>query len=218
MEADSWNAHFQLSSSRRYRSRSGVYQGDHEEIEDENSRAEFLCPFCAEDFDIVGLYCHVDEEHQVEVKNAVCPLCIKKVGMDIVGHIISQHGSLFKVQRQRRLRKFGSSLTFSKLRKELREGNLRSLLGGSLHSTPTSTEPDPLLFSFTSNLPTVSQPAKVQSQLSAEVTSSQESSKADCSERSNVSRLRASNKDEKEKAQKCEFVQGLLMSTMLDEL
>ncbi|KAG7026334.1 Protein DEHYDRATION-INDUCED 19-like 7 [Cucurbita argyrosperma subsp. argyrosperma] len=203
MEADSWNAHFQLSSSRRYRSRSGVYQGDHEEIEDENSRAEFLCPFCAEDFDIVGLYCHVDEEHQVEVKNAVCPLCTKKVGMDI---------------RQRRLRKFGSSLTFSKLRKELREGNLRSLLGGSLHSAPTSTEPDPLLFSFTSNLPTVSQPAKVQSQLSAEVTSSQESSKADCSERSNVSRLRASNKDEKEKAQKCEFVQGLLMSTMLDEL
>ncbi|KAG6593993.1 Protein DEHYDRATION-INDUCED 19-like 7, partial [Cucurbita argyrosperma subsp. sororia] len=198
MEADSWNAHFQLSSSRRYRSRSGVYQGDHEEIEDENSRAEFLCPFCAEDFDIVGLYCHVDEEHQVEVKNAVCPLCTKK--------------------RQRRLRKFGSSLTFSKLRKELREGNLRSLLGGSLHSAPTSTEPDPLLFSFTSNLPTVSQPAKVQSQLSAEVTSSQESSKADCSERSNVSRLRASNKDEKEKAQKCEFVQGLLMSTMLDEL
>lgn len=49
----------------------GVYQGDHEEIEEDNSRAEFLCPFCAEDFDIVGLYCHVDEEHPVEVKNAV---------------------------------------------------------------------------------------------------------------------------------------------------
>lgn len=103
MEADSWNAHFSVTSSRRYRSRSGtfptisllfemlvwfwkfpgkwalcigelgagLYQGDHEEIEDENSRAEFLCPFCAEDFDIVGLYCHVDEEHPVEVKNAV---------------------------------------------------------------------------------------------------------------------------------------------------
>lgn len=48
-----------------------MYQGDHEEIEEENSKAEFLCPFCAEDFDIVGLYCHVDEEHPVEVKNAV---------------------------------------------------------------------------------------------------------------------------------------------------
>ncbi|KAG7013662.1 Protein DEHYDRATION-INDUCED 19-like 7 [Cucurbita argyrosperma subsp. argyrosperma] len=202
MEADSWNAPFQLSSSRRYRSRSGVYQGDHEEIEEENSRTEFLCPFCAEDFDIVGLYCHVDEEHPVEVKNAVCPLCTKKVGMDI---------------RQRRLRKIGSNLTFSKLRKELREGNLRSLLGGSLHSAPTSTEPDPLLFSFTSNLPTFRKPARVQSQSSAEVTTSQENPKAH-SERSSVSRLAASNKDEKERAQKCEFVQGLLMSTILDEL
>lgn len=217
MEADSWNVPFQVSSSRRYRSRSGVYQGDHEEIEEENSRAEFLCPFCAEDFDIVGLYCHVDEEHPVEVKNAVCPLCTKKVGMDIVGHIISQHGSLFKVQRHRRLRKIGSNLTFSKLRKELREGTLRSLLGGSLHSAPTSTEPDPLLFSFTSNLPTVSKPTRVQSQSSTEVISSLENPKV-FPERSNVSRLPASNKDEKEKAQKCEFVQGLLMSTILDEL
>ncbi|XP_022138730.1 protein DEHYDRATION-INDUCED 19 homolog 4 [Momordica charantia] len=218
MEADSWNSHFSVTSSRRYRSRSGLYQGDHEEIEDENSRAEFLCPFCAEDFDIVGLYCHVDEEHPVEVKNAVCPLCTKRVGMDIVGHIISQHGSLFKSQRQRRLRKIGSNLTFSKLRKELREGNLRSLLGGSLHTAPTSTEPDPLLFSFTSNLPTVNKPVRVQSCSSVEVISSQGSSKTESSERSNVPRLPASNKDEKEKAQKCEFVQGLLMSTILDEL
>lgn len=36
---------------------------------------------------------------------------------------------------------------------------------------------------------------------------------------SNSSKLAASNnKDVKEKAQKCEFVQGLLMSTILDEL
>ncbi|XP_050947844.1 protein DEHYDRATION-INDUCED 19 homolog 4-like [Cucumis melo] len=216
MDDDSWDAPFQVS--RRYRSRSGVYQGDHEEIEEDNSRAEFLCPFCAEDFDIVGLYCHVDEEHPVEVKNAVCPLCTKKVGMDIVGHIISQHGSLFKVQRHRRLRKIGSNLTFSKLRKELREGNLRSLLGGSLHSAPTSTEPDPLLFSFTSNLPTVSKPDRVQPQSSAEVISSKENPNV-LPERSNSSKLAASNnKDVKEKAQKCEFVQGLLMSTILDEL
>ncbi|KGN47406.1 protein DEHYDRATION-INDUCED 19 homolog 4 [Cucumis sativus] len=216
MDDDSWDAPFQVS--RRYRSRSGVYQGDHEEIEEENSKAEFLCPFCAEDFDIVGLYCHVDEEHPVEVKNAVCPLCTKKVGMDIVGHIISQHGSLFKVQRHRRLRKIGSNLTFSKLRKELREGNLRSLLGGSLHSAPTSTEPDPLLFSFTSNLPTVSKPDRVQSQSSAEVISSKGNPNV-LPERSNSSRLASSNnKDIKEKAQKCEFVQGLLMSTILDEL
>ena len=45
----------------------------HEENEgDEDLKAEFLCPFCAEDFDVVGLCCHIDEEHPVEAKNGVC--------------------------------------------------------------------------------------------------------------------------------------------------
>lgn len=38
---------------------------------DEEPRPEFLCPFCAEDFDIVGLCCHIDEEHTLEAKNGV---------------------------------------------------------------------------------------------------------------------------------------------------
>lgn len=38
---------------------------------EEDLKAEFLCPFCAEDFDVVGLCCHIDEEHPVEVKNGV---------------------------------------------------------------------------------------------------------------------------------------------------
>lgn len=38
---------------------------------EEESRPEFLCPFCAESFDIVGLCCHIDEEHAVESKNGV---------------------------------------------------------------------------------------------------------------------------------------------------
>ena len=38
---------------------------------DEESKAEFLCPFCAEDYDVVGLCIHIDEEHPVEVKNGV---------------------------------------------------------------------------------------------------------------------------------------------------
>lgn len=46
--------------------------GGHEEIDgDDESRAEFLCPFCAEDYDVVGLCCHIDEEHPVEAKNGV---------------------------------------------------------------------------------------------------------------------------------------------------
>jgi len=38
---------------------------------EDDSCAEFACPFCAEDFDIVGLCCHIDEEHPVEAKNGV---------------------------------------------------------------------------------------------------------------------------------------------------
>ncbi|KAG5521345.1 hypothetical protein RHGRI_033788 [Rhododendron griersonianum] len=36
---------------------------------EESSRLEFMFPFCAEDYDVVGICCHIDEEHAVEVKN-----------------------------------------------------------------------------------------------------------------------------------------------------
>lgn len=43
-----------------------------EEIDgDDDIREEFPCPFCSEYFDIVGLCCHIDEEHPVEAKNGV---------------------------------------------------------------------------------------------------------------------------------------------------
>jgi len=46
--------------------------GGYEDLEGEDDlKAEFICPFCAEDFDIVGLCCHIDEEHPVEAKNGV---------------------------------------------------------------------------------------------------------------------------------------------------
>lgn len=38
---------------------------------DEDIREEFHCPFCSEYFDIVGLCCHIDDEHPVEAKNGV---------------------------------------------------------------------------------------------------------------------------------------------------
>ncbi|KAI3687674.1 hypothetical protein L1987_81374 [Smallanthus sonchifolius] len=40
-----------------------------EETDGDERRPEYLCPFCAEDFDIVGLCCHIDEEHTVQAKN-----------------------------------------------------------------------------------------------------------------------------------------------------
>jgi len=43
-----------------------------EEIDgDDDIREEFPCPFCSEYFDIVGLCCHIDDEHTMESKNGV---------------------------------------------------------------------------------------------------------------------------------------------------
>lgn len=45
-------------------------RGEDEAVERE-LRAEYTCPFCAEDFDVVGLSCHMDEEHPSAVKSGV---------------------------------------------------------------------------------------------------------------------------------------------------
>lgn len=44
-------------------------------VDDSNNddlKEEFLCPFCSEYFDIVGLCCHIDQDHPLEAKNGVC--------------------------------------------------------------------------------------------------------------------------------------------------
>jgi len=217
MDSDSWT---RLStSSRRYQSRSDLFHVGDEIDGDEESRPEFLCPFCAEDFDMVGLCCHIDEEHPVEAKSGVCPVCAKRVGMDLVGHITMQHGSLLKVQRKRRFRKGGSNSTLSILRKELREGNLQSLIAGS--SSCFNTEPDPWLSSFIRNPPplVVEDQASVHAHDSSSESSSsvKQSSIQDVSERNMDQHPVLSDKEQEEKARKCKFVQGLLLSTFLDD-
>nr|POF10095.1 protein dehydration-induced 19 like 3 [Quercus suber] len=82
-----------------------------EEIDgDDDIREEFPCPFCSEYFDIVGLCCHIDEEHPVEAKNGVCPVCAMRVGVDMVAHITLQHGNIFKISFSFELLSITSSL------------------------------------------------------------------------------------------------------------
>ena len=205
--------------SKRFQSRSDLYleRGGEEFDGDEECLPEFLCPFCAEDFDVVGLCCHIDEEHPVEAKNGVCPVCAKRVGMDIVSHITMQHGNFFKVQRRRRFRRGGSNSTFSILRKELRDGNLQSIFGGSSRIVSSSnSEPDPLLSSFMYNAPVVVEPVVVQPDSSTEASVVKESSDEGFSER-NIQKPQLSDKEQEEKARRCEFVQGLLLSTILED-
>ncbi|KAJ8573911.1 hypothetical protein K7X08_010422 [Anisodus acutangulus] len=214
MDSDSWTRLF--TSSRRYQSRSDVYNLGEEYDCEEELRPEFLCPFCADDFDIVGLCCHIDEEHAVEAKNGICPVCAKRVGMDLVGHITQQHGNILKVQRKRRFRRGGTS-ALSILRRELREGSLQSILGGSSRLVSSSTtDADPLLSSFIHNTPLANEIPDVQPLSSTKQSSKKEIILENSSER-NAEESPLSDKDQEEKARKSKFVQGLLLSTFLEE-
>ncbi|KAH7866828.1 hypothetical protein Vadar_025519 [Vaccinium darrowii] len=213
MEADSWSARLSSASKRfqsALQSRSDMFMGFEEIDGEDDIREEFPCPFCSEYFDIIGLCCHIDDEHPVEAKNGVCPVCAMRVGVDMVAHITLQHGNIFKMQRKRKSRRGGSHSTLSLLRKELREGNLQSLFGGSSRIvSSTNVTPDPLLSSFI--LPMADDFGSLQLHSSAETVS--------VKKRTNevVKSTPLSIKDQKEKARRSEFVQGMLLSTMFDD-
>ncbi|XP_027356726.1 protein DEHYDRATION-INDUCED 19 homolog 7 isoform X2 [Abrus precatorius] len=211
MDSDSWISTRLSTSSRRYHSRSDLYVEDSEGGDD--FRAEFLCPFCAEDYDVVSLCCHIDDHHPLQAKNGVCPVCGKKVGTDLVAHITTQHGNFLRVQRRRRVRKGGPSSTFSILRKELREGALQSLLGGSSYIASSNSEPDPLLSSFMFN-PVVADEIVPRSSIEDAIV--KESSEEYFVERK-PQQIQLSEEDQVEKSRRFDFVQGLLMSTILDD-
>ncbi|OWM71152.1 hypothetical protein CDL15_Pgr011279 [Punica granatum] len=199
------------SSSRRLRSRLDRYGGALDEAggeEQEPPPVEYTCPYCAEDFDILGLYCHMDEEHPIAVKAGICPVCAKKVGQEIVAHITIQHEH---VQRKRRHRKGGFSSTFSALKNEFREGHLQSHHGGS--SRTSLPEPDLLLSSFMFNpVPDAPTDAKLGSSEGTTVNVLCEQPSE-----SNAQKSLIPKKDQKGEDQKCEFVQGLMFSLILDD-
>jgi len=218
MDANSWAARLS-SASKRYQSalqsRSEMLMGFEEIDMDEDIREEYPCPFCSDYFDIVGLCCHIDDEHPIEAKNGVCPVCTMRVGVDMVAHITLQHGNIFKMQRKRKSRKSGSQSTLSLLRRELREGNLQSLFGGSSCIVSSSNAaPDPLLSSFI--LPMVEDYETVPSHSSAESTIAKRSTTGSISERK-PRQPPMSIKDQEEKAKRVDFVQGMLLSVMLDD-
>ncbi|KAI7749747.1 hypothetical protein M8C21_015602 [Ambrosia artemisiifolia] len=198
MDPNSWTRlSTSISSSRRYQSPSDTFHFV-EETDGDEPRPEYLCPFCAEDFDIVGLCCHIDEEHTLQAKNGVCPICAKRVGAGL-----------------RRLRRGGSNSSYSALKKELREGNLHALLGGSSFSGMSSanTEPDPLLSSFMYNNAVDLSQDQIHSS-TAEM-SIVESSSKDFLARSEKQQV--GGEDKEENARRSEFVQGLLMSSFLND-
>ncbi|XP_072976429.1 protein DEHYDRATION-INDUCED 19 homolog 2-like [Typha angustifolia] len=217
MESDSWTR-LSSAASKRLQSRYDLYLG-FEEFDggDDDNRGDFICPFCAEDFDFVGLCCHIDDEHPVEAKNGVCPICGAREGMDLIGHMTMQHGNYFKMQRRRRFHKpsSGSQSMLSLLRKDLREGNLQSLLGGSSYmAAPPVAPSDPFLASLIYTQPMAESLRTVQSESSDSGIQANKSSHEEILERTEPS---LSDKDRKERTERSRFVRELVLSTIFDD-
>lgn len=162
MDSDFWTSRL-AAAKRQYtlqhhhqRSHLDRWSIDDFEVEDD-VRPDFPCPYCFEDFDIVSLCSHLEDEHSCESKVTVCPICSVKVAGDMLSHVSLQHGHLFKLQRRRRLRRVGipNSQTLSLLGRDLREAHLQVLLGGggyrSSSSNVSSAATDPFLSSLISN-------------------------------------------------------------------
>ncbi|KAK4558979.1 hypothetical protein RGQ29_008286 [Quercus rubra] len=173
MEDDTWSIGFS-TASRSYQSTlktlSDLCIDLEEEIEgDDESKTEYPCPFCTEDFDLVGLCFHIDEEHPIEAKSG-----------------------------------------------EFQDGRFRTLPTGSSPVVSTSMmAPDPLL-SFLYNAPADDKSESMQPDSSSEVSLEDENFEETILDR--TSQLNPlSDKDQIEKAGRCEFVQGLFLSTILDD-
>ncbi|XP_042432642.1 protein DEHYDRATION-INDUCED 19 homolog 2-like [Zingiber officinale] len=232
MESDAWSR-FSAAASKRHqaalqsryvdasrdpslRSWRDLFLG-FEELDggEDDLRTEYPCPFCSEDFDFVGLCCHIDDEHPAEARNVVCPICAASVGVDLVGHLMTHHGNFFKIQRRRKYHK-GSSASHTMLslfRKDLREGNLHTLLGGSSHRVPPPAATDSFISSliYTLALDESSKEGQAESLSEGNLTSNN-------SDENLVERVEPSltDKDQKERARRSMFVQELVLSTIFD--
>ncbi|XP_076936771.1 protein DEHYDRATION-INDUCED 19 homolog 6-like [Bidens hawaiensis] len=243
MDANSWID--RLSSSRRYQyalqSRSSDMFMGFEDIEaDNDTREEFQCPFCSDYFDLGGLCCHIGDEHPLGTVSKskirlmqydlvacltrqcclihismVCPVCgVRFVGLDIVTHITLHHGNLFKMHGKRKLRKTGSISLLSLLRRELREANLQSKFGRSYVVSSANAAPDPLLSSFILPMgddlginisPSLTDPMVLKKSTSKNVRERE------------IESTPLSFKDKEERSRRCDFVQGMLLSTMFGD-
>ncbi|KAL4354847.1 hypothetical protein GQ457_06G030140 [Hibiscus cannabinus] len=181
MEDDTWSLAFS-ASSRSYQSTLKSHSDlciDFEEIEeDDELMTEYPCPYCSEDFDLLGLCCHIDEEHHLEAGYGVCPVC-------------AQRARCFDVHDLCPLTNDYSS-----------------------HKLNFHKGPDPLL-SFLYSAPPADSSESVQRASPTEVTLEEKGSNEKMIEK-DVHPSPLSDKEHLEKANKCEFVQGLLLSTIFD--
>ncbi|KAL1216593.1 DEHYDRATION-INDUCED 19-like protein 2 [Cardamine amara subsp. amara] len=78
MEDDMWCVSSSGSSiSHRSATASKYQSGFHMDVEefeeDEDIAVEYPCPFCSDDYDLIELCHHIDDEHHLEANHGICP-------------------------------------------------------------------------------------------------------------------------------------------------
>ncbi|PSR85969.1 Protein DEHYDRATION-INDUCED 19 like [Actinidia chinensis var. chinensis] len=187
---------------------------DESEEEEGDLKQDYVCPFCLEDFDLVGFCCHIDSGHSIEAKSGICPICAKRVGINMAVHIITQHGSILKISFKKKLRGGGSHSisTLALLRKISDDEHLETFVEESSRVVSSSNmTADSLLSSFIYNPLPADEPESLHSSFTTEAKFIETGSDNDMLAR-HPSPL--PNKDEEEKTQRLEFIQGLLYSTI----
>ncbi|KAL0371494.1 UNVERIFIED_CONTAM: protein dehydration-induced [Sesamum angustifolium] len=160
----------------------GEYEGEEvNDAQNEEKSEELACPFCLEDFDVLGLCCHIDADHRMEVKARICPVCAAKVGINMASH----------------------------------EKHLRCIKESPCVDSSSDAAADSMLLSFVNNPEPAYRPQIIET-ISATETSLSGQSSADDSSESTLPSVSIDRKNEQ--ARRCEFLQGLLLSTILDDL
>ncbi|CAF1923528.1 unnamed protein product [Brassica oleracea var. botrytis] len=217
MDDDMWavsssgssRSHRSAATTAKYQSGSYLDSVDFEEDEDD-VEVDYPCPFCSDDYDLVELCHHIDEEHNLEATHGVCPVCSKRVKMHMVDHITTHHRDVLKISFF--FPRVGQKETYEEDPYSSSDNYLQDDLSPSMnHHHHTSKTDQFLSFLNNSPLPNQTKPAQ-------EVESSVED-KALVEDSGKDRKLSTplSDSEQLEKANKCEFVQGLLSSAMFDD-
>ncbi|XP_073038001.1 protein DEHYDRATION-INDUCED 19 homolog 7-like [Primulina eburnea] len=191
-------------------------EGDYDDEEvNEGKLDELACPFCSEDFDVLGLCCHIDADHRLEVKPGICPVCASKVTINMASHVIVQHENVLKALCNKKHSSGRSHSAVFLLRKELQEKHLCFIKESPRVVSSSEAEADSMLLSFVNNPHTDYRPQTAQSCSSTETNLlAKKSSDNDSSERIQPS----VSTDRNDGRMRCDFIQGLVLSTILDDL
>ncbi|KAL1544977.1 protein DEHYDRATION-INDUCED 19-like isoform X1 [Salvia divinorum] len=195
----------------------GEYEGEEvNDVEIEGKSEELACPFCSEDFDVLGLCCHIDADHRMEVKPGICPVCAVKVRINMASHVITHHESILKALCNKKHRSTRSHSSIYLLRKELQEKHLRAVKESPTVGSSSNAAADSMLLSFVNSPQPAYRPQIAEAASPSEASSlSGQSSYDDSAERFP---LCLSTDRNIEMTRRSEFVQGLLLSAILDDL